>query len=141
VEEASRLITQAGMSNGPQAAAGPSFHIGDVSLDHHPSLNSELMVFTMIRVIKRIHDMIDLLAFGRTFPTEAALCPIDHLRQLNSTAAASSRSDPSSAEIRTGSQFSSPVIIAAQAVMTAVYEKEKVLVGRMSALANGSITP
>lgn len=145
-EEASRfdLPTNIGIGNGQLAATGPFFQFGSVSLESFPALNSELMMFAMMRIIKRIHDMIDLLAFGRPLPVEGPSCPLDqHQRRHSNNTADPSRSDgnQSPTGVLTRNQFSSPVIIAAQAVMTAVYEREKLLIERMSALANGSRTP
>lgn len=112
-ETAVRAPTTGGVS-GRQRAATASVHIGSVSLDSFPALNAELVLCAILRIVKRIHGMIDLLAFGRT---------------------AQEGDDNGKTGYTHGEGFASPVIIAAQAVMGVVYEKEKALVARMTVLA------
>lgn len=126
--------TTGGGQSAPAAGGAPFFQIGCVSLGLFPGLNAELVLHALVRIVKRIHGMIDRLAFGRTFPAVR-----DEGNQQSQARNANGLSRTSGVPVAAlaGGTFSSPVIIAARAVMGAVYDKEETLLAKMRALSNG----
>lgn len=107
----------AGSSSGSDSGASRTgFSLGRFSLAAEPSLNAEVVLHVLFRMVRKTHTNIDRLAFEEN--------PVSGEDQQQESLA--------SALLDTAT--SSPIIMSARAVMAVVYKKETHLVQRMKEL-------
>lgn len=124
-------------TNVPAMSPATAFQLGTVSLASLPALNAETVLHTMLRTIERIHITIERLAGDRISPTNQENDPLQGLQTLPTPGPLQGEFDSPIGQTSGSGTLSSPVIMAAQAVMGVVYKKEALLVRKMRALANG----